>query len=322
MNYKQTVQWGLSSLSAAVKAEKNLGLPVHLTVEPTNICNLRCPVCETGAGILGRPKGNMSLDAFKKILDSVGEQVNTMLFYGMGESFLNRDAYDMIKYATGKGIYVSTCTNGEILDTAGLVRSRLSELSFQIGGLTQETHEQYRVGGNLSKAMDNLTKAVELKAKGLINTKVQVGFIVMKHNEHEVEQAEKELKEKMGADEVIIISPCVRTVEQGKKFMPTDSKYWYYDREAFSRGVLVPHKIPHNRCWWIYYSTVVWWDGNVVPCCRDAQGKHVMGNIFDQPFADIWNGEKYRDFRRQIATKQSKVDLCRLCSGYGIPRLY
>ena len=322
MNSKQITHWGLSSLSAGVKAEKSLGLPVHLTIEPTNICNLHCPVCETGAGILGRPKGYMSLDIFKKILDKVGEQVNTMLFYGMGESFLNKDAYAMIRYATDKGIYVSACTNGEILDMDGLAQSKLSELSFQIGGLTQETHEQYRVGGNLRKSMDNLTKAVELKAKGLISTKIQVGFIVMKHNEHEAEQAKKELKKGMGADEVIIISPCVRTMEQGKKFMPTEDKYWYYDREAFSRGVLVPRKIPHNQCWWIYYSTVVWWDGDVVPCCRDAKGEHVMGNILNQPFADIWNGEKYRDFRRQIATRQSEVDLCRLCSGYGIPRLY
>ena len=322
MKLNSIVNWGLSSLSAVVKAERSLGLPVHLTIEPTNICSLHCPVCETGAGILGRPKGHMSLDAFKKILDEVGGQVNTMLFYGMGEPLLNRDAYDMIRYATNRGIYVSVCTNGEVLDTAGLVRSRLSELSFQISGLTQETHEQYRVGGHIGKVMDNLAKAVELKAKRLIDTKIQVGFIVMKHNEHEVARVEKEMKGKMGADEVVIISPCVRTMEQGKKFMPTDSKYWYYNREAFARGTLVPRKIPHNRCWWIYYSTVVWWDGDVVPCCRDTQGKHVTGNVLDRPFTDIWNGGEYRNFRWQIATKQSEMDLCRLCSGYGIPRLY
>ncbi|MBV6343161.1 radical SAM/SPASM domain-containing protein [Candidatus Magnetobacterium casense] len=320
MNSRQLVHWGLSSLSAAVKAERNSGLPVHLTVEPTNICNLHCPVCETGAGILGRPKGYMSLDNFKKILDSVGDQVNTMLFYGMGESFLNRDAYDMIRYATGKGIYVSACTNGEILDIDKLVGSGLSEISFQISGLSQETHAQYRVGGNLSKTLANLSAAIEAKAKGRMSTKVQVGFIVMKHNEHEIKQVTN-LK-KLGADEVLIIAPCVRTVEQGKKFMPAEDKYWYYDREAFSREVLVPRKVPHNRCWWIYYSTVVWWDGDVVPCCRDARGEHVMGNVLNQPFADIWNGERYREFRLAVSRVQGLMLLCKLCSGYGIPRLY
>lgn len=321
MNHKQTANWGLSSLSAAVKAEKNLGLPVHLTVEPTNICNLRCPVCETGAGILGRPKGYMSLDSFKRILDKVGEQVNTLLFYYMGEPFLNKDAYSMIRYATDRGIYVSACTNGEILDIDGLVKSNLSEISFQIGGLTQTTHEVYRVGGNLDKTIDNLRVAISLKKDGLISTKIQVGFILMKHNEHEAEQAKKELKE-MGADEVLIISPCVRTIEQGKQFMPTEDKYWIYDRETFDRGTLIPRKVPHNRCWWIYYSTVVLWDGRIVPCCRDTHGNYVMGNLLEQNMNEIWNGEKYRSFRYAISVQQRKLPLCRLCSGYGIARLY
>jgi len=155
----------------------------------------------------------------------------------------------------------------------------------------------------------------------LIDTKIQVGFIVMKHNEHEVEQAKKELKE-LGADEVVIISPCVRTVEQGKEFLPTDDRYWIYDRKAFADGVLVPKKVPHNRCWWIYYSTVVLWNGDVVPCCRDACGKYVMGNLLNQPFKDIWNSWEYKELRWRIAADQSKIDLCRLCSGYGIARLY
>lgn len=326
MKLNSIVNWGLSTLSASVKAERNLGLPVHLTVEPTNICNLRCPVCETGAGILGRPKGYMSLDNFKKILDRAGEQVNTLLFYYMGEPFLNKDAYAMIRYATDRGVYVSACTNGEILDMDGLMESRLSEISFQIGGMTQETHEKYRVGGNLSRTIDNLAKLIELKTHNPLltsrpNTKIQVGFIVMKHNEYEVEEAKRELK-RMGADEVVIISPCVRTIEQGKKFMPTEDKYWIYDREAFGKGALVPKKVPHNRCWWIYYSTVVLWDGSVVPCCRDTFGHHIMGNLLEQDMNEIWNGEKYRSFRHAISVQQRKLPLCRLCSGYGIARLY
>ena len=321
MNPKQLLHWGLSTLSASVKAESDLGLPVHLTVEPTNICNLRCPVCETGAGILGRPKGYMSLDTFKKILDKAGEQVNTLLFYYMGEPFLNRDAYTMIRYATRRGIYVSACTNGETLDMDGLVESQLSEISFQIGGLTQETHEKYRVRGNLDKTLSNLAELAELKAKGLTNTKIQVGFIVMKHNEHEIGRVVSEMK-KLGADEVVIISPCVRIIEQGKAFLPTDDKYWYYDRRYFDKGTLVPRKVPHNRCWWIYYSTVVLWTGEVVPCCRDACGRHIMGNLLEQSMEEIWNGEKYQAFRRTVSKLQIRLDLCRLCSGYGIPRLY
>ena len=321
MRLNSIVNWGLSSLSAVVKAERNLGLPVHLTIEPTNICNLRCPVCETGAGVLNRPKGYMSLDAFKKILSRVGEQVNTLLFYYMGEPFLNRDSYAMIKYATRKGIYVSACTNGEVLDMDGLAESRLSEISFQIGGITQKTHETYRVGGDLGKTMNNLSEVIVAKSRGQISTKIQVGFIVMRHNEHEVERAKRKL-EAMGVDETVIISPCVRTLEQGEQFLPTDDKYWCYDRKAFAGGDLIPRRRPNNRCWWIYYSTVVLWDGSIVPCCRDTCGHHTMGNLLEQNMKEIWNGDRYRSFRYAISVQQRKLPLCRLCSGYGIARLY
>ncbi len=42
--------------------KKNLmPLPEILTLEPTNICTMKCPTCPTGAGKLNRPKGMMSL---------------------------------------------------------------------------------------------------------------------------------------------------------------------------------------------------------------------------------------------------------------------
>ena len=39
------------------------------------------------------------------------------MFYFMGEPFLNRHAYDMIRYARNRSIYVETCTNGDFVDT-------------------------------------------------------------------------------------------------------------------------------------------------------------------------------------------------------------
>ncbi len=320
MNFKSAYNFGLSTVSAVGKRQYNLGLPVHLSVEPTTFCNLRCPVCETGAGILERPKGTMSLGNFKKVLDAVGPQVNTLFLYYMGETFLNKDAPQMISEAVDRGIYVSVCTNGEQVDATELIASRVSEVSFQIGGLTQETHEKYRVGGDLGLTLHNLRKTVEEKQKWRSKTKITVGFIVMKHNERELEGLG--IFEALGVDKVQIIAPCVRTVEQGEKFLPSDYGLWYYDRYAFSKGLLRPKVVPRNQCWWIYYSTVVTWDGNVVPCCRDAQGHHIMGNVFEQPFGEIWNGEKYRKFRRQISEIQSGIKLCRLCSGFGVPRLY
>ena len=312
----------LSSYSALTKSSKALGRPVHLTIEPTNICDMKCPVCETGAGILKREKGYISPDNYKAIIDKLGNHTNTLLFYFMGEPFLNKNAYDMISYASQRGIFVSTCTNGHFVDPEAIIESGIGEVSFQIGGLTQEIHEKYRVRGDLQKTLDNLAATVEAKrSHPQAKTKVNAGFIVMKHNEQEINDFLK-LAQEIGVDAAHVISPCVRTIEQGREFLPQDNRYWLYDRQAFDQGVLRPNVVPHNHCEWIYYSATIQWNGDVVPCCRDAQGEYVMGNIFEQDFYEIWNGERFREFRRKVNSDQANLKLCRLCSGFGVPLLH
>jgi len=316
--YKDMV---LSSYSAALKSDRVLGKPVCVTIEPTTSCNLRCTACETGLGILRRKKGSMSLENFKTIIDKLDEHTNNIMLYGMGETFLHRDVYEMISYTSQKGIFVSTCTNGEFVNAKAIIESGIGEVSFQVGGCTQKTHEVYRIRGNLKEALANLEATVaEKKRQPSSKTRILVGLIVMRHNEHEVDDFLKFAK-RIGVDEALIVNPCVRTIVSGKELLPTDDKYWFYDREAFNRGVLKPKVVLHNHCEWIYYSTVIQWNGNVVPCCRDAQGNYVMGNILEQDFHEIWNGKKYREFRHLVRTDQKSLELCLLCSGYGVPVL-
>ena len=41
-------------------------------------------------------------------------------------------------------------------------------------------------------------------------------------------------------------------------------------------------------------------DGEVYPCHYALEYKYSIGNIFEQPFEEIWNGEKAKEFRRSI----------------------
>ena len=59
--------------------------PPILMVEPTNICNLHCPLCLTGNGKLLRPKGMMSLSLFKKICREVQDKIGMLILWSQGE---------------------------------------------------------------------------------------------------------------------------------------------------------------------------------------------------------------------------------------------
>lgn len=305
-----------SSISLMLGSDKMLGRPMNITLEPTNICNLRCPICETGNGSLGRSPKHMSLENFQTIMDKIGSHTNTLMFYFMGEPFLNKQAYEMIRYAKDLGVpFITTCTNGDLLDPEKLVRCGLDEVSFQIGGMTQETHQTYRVNSNLARVVANLKETIRLRNEIKSPLKIAVGFILMKHNEHEVESFQKTMKD-LGVDKTVVVDPCVRTHEEGLKYLPKDKDHWFYDPEAFDKGNLRPRFLPPNECPWLYYSISIHVNGGVVPCCRDPLGQHVMGNLITDSLESVWNGEKFKAFRKKLHQDQGQIDICRLCSSY------
>jgi radical SAM protein with 4Fe4S-binding SPASM domain len=311
-----------STVSLATGSSRILGRPMNVTIEQTNVCNLDCPVCETGAKMLGRPSGHMSFEQFKTIIDRIGAHTNTLMFYFMGEPFLNKRAYDMIRYAKDAGIpFVETCTNGDFVDAEKIVASGLDKVSFQIGGMAQETHEIYRVKGQLDRVLRNLDETIRIRNERRAPLQIEVGLILMKHNEHEIADFRRKVIE-WGADRAVVIDPCVRTIEQGVQFLPADRAHWIYDEGAFNRGILKPKVLPDNTCPWIYYSLAIHVNGDVVPCCRDPKGEEVMGNILKDDLDTIWNGQRYRNFRERIHRDQGAVGICRLCSSYPVSRIH
>lgn len=307
-----------SSFSLMKKDSKILGKPINVTIEPTNVCNLACPVCETGAGILGRKKSFLTFEDFKTIMDKIYPHTNTLMYYFMGEPFLNKEWVKQVRYAKEKGVpFISTCTNGDLANPQDIIDSKIDWVSFQMGGMTQETHQIYRVNSNLEKVINNLKETIALKKElNAVNLTIEAGFILMKHNEHEVTQFIEFCKE-LGVDSFNIIDPCVRTVEQGKKFLPSDQKHWIYDPKKFDEGKLQRKIIPKNDCPWIYYSMTIMANGDVSPCCHDACGKETMGNLIEQELEEIWNGKKFQAFRTKLHHDQKNIDICKLCSGYG-----
>ena len=314
----------LNTLSERLHLGRSLGKPVSITLEPTNICNLHCPVCETGAGLLERKPQMMSYENFVKIMDKVGPGANHLMFYYMGEPFLDKDAYRMIRYARDMGLYVMTCTNGDYVNPEALYDSGINHISFQIGGVTQETHQMYRRDSDLSKVFGNLKsylKIIQDRGRKVDEHEVELGLIVMRQNENEIEdffKLGKDLKVK-----ATVIAPCVRTPEQGREFLPLDETYWFYDRENLEKHnqLTVKRVLSWNSCPWIYHSITIQVDGNIVPCCRDPQGKYVMGNLLSDPLEKVWNGLKFKKFRYLFSRSQNHHPLCTLCPGEGAPGL-
>ncbi|MCK4695036.1 MAG: radical SAM protein, partial [Candidatus Cloacimonetes bacterium] len=164
------------------------GFPPVVMIEPTNICNLKCPLCPSGNGTLKRKKGYMEFSTFKKVIDEIKDKSFMVVLWNQGESYLNKDFLKMVKYASDNGLFTLASTNANIdLQTEETVKSGLDSIIISLDGTTQETYNKYRVNGELNKVLENVKNLVKTKKK--LKTKsplIRWQFLVMKHNEHEI----------------------------------------------------------------------------------------------------------------------------------------
>ncbi len=305
-------------LSKQLKLTNISGSPLTLMVEPTNVCNLKCPLCPTGAGLIKRAKGFMKLDDFKKIIDEAGDYIIHLRMWNWGEPLLNKDIFEMISYAKKKKIFVNLSTNSNFLTeemTNKLINSELDELIISLDGASEETYKQYRKKGNFNEIIDSIQFLV--KEKKRLNKKtphIKLQFIIMKHNEHEINKI-KFLAKKIRVDELVFKTVGIMDYfsdEDIKKYLPTKKKYSRYEikKEAVKSKVEV-----ENRCDFIWEEIVINWEGSVVPCCFDMNNFFVFGNAFKSPIKEIWNNQKYTNFRKMILNHKRGIPLCKDCPG-------
>lgn len=291
------------------------GSPIALSIEPTTSCNLRCPECPSGLRSFTRPTGMLTNDLFRNTIDELRGTLAWLTFYFQGEPYLHPAFTDMVSYASEKGIYTSTSTNGHFLkdDMAEkTVASGLDRLIISIDGSTQGTYESYRVGGSLQKVLDGASKIVEWKRKMKSKTPhVVFQFLVVRQNEHEIPEVYR-LAKILGVDEVVLKTAQIYDFENGSSFMPANEKYSRYRKRVDGRYQIKSELL--NHCWKMWHSSVVTWDGKVVPCCFDKDARFQMGDLNKNTFAEIWLNEKYRDFRSTLLGSRNEIEICRNCT--------
>ena len=303
-------------LSKLIDKPVQWGFPVSISFEPTTSCNLRCPECPSGLRAFTRPTGMLQKDFFTETIDDIYKELLYLIFYFQGEPYLNTSFLDMVKYASDKGIYTATSTNAHYLtDEAAkkTVESGLDRLIISIDGTTQEAYKQYRVGGNLNKVLEGAKNIVKWKKE--LNSKtpfVFFQFLVVRHNEHQIEDIKKLAKE-IGVDEVRFKSAQVYDYENDpNKLIPVNEKYSRYKRNT--DGSFKAKNKFANRCWKLWHANVITWDGLVVPCCFDKDAMHRLGNLKNESFKNIWQNDNYKQFRTELMKSRKNIDICANCS--------
>ncbi len=313
---KRMLNYTKVQISLKAKSSKVWGKPLSLFIEPTNICNLKCPLCPTGNNSTSKGKGYMKFEEYKKIIDELGPTAFSVTLWNYGEPSLNKDFIKMIKYAKTAGLKVITSTNGFVFknekNIQELLDSGLDELILAVDGASKESYEEYRINGDfkeLIQGMKSLTAAK--KAQGRYFPYLSMQFIIMKSNEHEVEEIQKLAKE-VGVDELILKTVYLwNDSAMAEKYLPKNKKY---SRYLTNEGVACKTSI-RPGCDGLWLGVNINHDGIVVPCCFDTHEKFIFGNAltvknFDK---EIWNSKKFQAFRKNVWEDKGSVEMCKNC---------
>jgi MoaA/NifB/PqqE/SkfB family radical SAM enzyme len=296
--------------------------PYLLIIDPCNYCNLRCPLCPTGINQLGRPQAMLSFEHFRQYFDPLSPFLFEAYLHNWGESLLNKQVFRMIDHAQQSDVGTNLSSNFYRVssdDMDKLLDCGLEYLVISLDGTSQDTYGQYRIGGNYDQVMENLCEF--LRRRNLRKQKTPVvewQFIVMKQNEHQVEEAER-LAKKIGVDLI--------------RFIPVGMPFEFWNRKEiadqwYPTGVQGRVESTHEEqqfgqaekpspCFYLYRSMVVNSDGGVSPCCvvyKQNRDFAKLDGLVDLPA--LWNNDKYISARSLYSIEtpsQKRATVCDVC---------
>lgn len=298
-------------LSLILKKPLLWGEPAVVMIEPTNLCNLKCPLCPSGNNTLERPRGFMDLNLYKQMIDQIYRKAFMVVLWNQGEPFLHPYIYDMIEYASRKRLFTLVSTNANVeFDPERMIRSGLDSMIISLDGATQETYNRYRVNGELRKVLNNLHKLQQVKQRrGSRQPLIRWQFLVMRHNEQEIPQIRK-LARDYRVDDLELKTVQIYSKEDVSRFLPRNPHYRRYKIKGDDFELKVGIR---NRCRRIWTNLVINWDGEVSVCCFDKNTTLKVGRFPGETLRNIWHSREFQQVRKQILTAREKIPVCRNC---------
>ncbi len=337
-----------AGLAVLARPEKAWNKPVHLQIEPTTVCNLKCSFCVREKNVF-RPK-SLSFEQFKSVFDQVTPVRVT--FAGDGEPTLAPDIWRMVAYARDRGaktIITSNWTIGPRLAEKAL-DAGLSALRVSIDAATAATYVAMRKADYHNVIIEGIRKLQETKrARGSETPDIGFEYVLGRDNLHEM-KAVIDLARDLGVCRVNFRPLNLVGIEEREdELLKGLSREGYRQAleeanvHAKARGMATnldevvgllpfyevrytPEFNPERRspdCIYPWVQVYVAVDGNVTPCCALQMDERVsLGNMFEAGgFDAVWNGQPYRKMRRDIVSRKVEFKSCVTCEGRGLGKV-
>ena len=271
--------------------------PLHIDLEVTNRCNLKCPFCirEHDPSM---EVGNMKYEMAVKILDECAMKVPGIKFNWRGEPTMYKKLPFLVQRAKLNGFMdIGINTNGTILTPnmfGSLEVMGIDRIIYSIDSHISKSYLEQRVGANYETTMRNLRGAINLKKmKRWDRPYIRVQKVDIPELRHENEDYVRFFKD-LGVDSVAI------------------NTYKNKDETKLGRWKSLSCAMPFQRL-------MIAWDGNAYPCCQ-GQLFAPLGNVNEMSIKELWSGPTMKRLRKMHSTgQQDKIPQCANCETTIVP---
>ena len=272
--------------------------PVHLLIEPTPVCNIRCVMCFQIDKSFSQNRqyvGNMSWELFTSVVDQAADHgCQAITLASRGEPTLHRQFGEMLLYINDKGILdIKMNTNATRLTEKlchDILSANVSTVTFSVDAATKETYERIRVLGNFDQVLNNIKMFNTIRDQHYPKhkTSTRISGVAVENT-----QSPEEMQDfwSQHVDQVTIRQEIPRWDSYGNPM---------YHRESV--------------CKLLYERIYVWYDGICNPCDFDYKSYLALGDANKESISDVWLGEKYQNLRAaHESNRRSCVVPCDRC---------
>lgn len=290
-------------------------VPVIYNIETTNACNMKCEMCPRTT-MMTRPVDTIDLETFKSVISQIKPFSESQLsrwadfveknygikrdemsenhfflniipmviqLHGYGDPLLDKNISLFVKMLSDRGFktyFSCNPSNINIEKMLEVFENGLTYIKYSIETTDDARHKQIRgKASDFTQSFQKIVKLLELKAKN--NLKTTVIITMLNLNKSWQEEEFNKLRRAFEGLDVYI-------------YLKSEDTMWYRKDYHCSKSIHWTEFCQHP---WL--SMTIKSNGDAVMCMEDFNNEEVLGNAKGESLYDIWNGDKYRLFRRQ-----------------------